>query len=278
MEDTILSLEKGAMERWRNGDPWGWTEISSEEVTYIDPGLTKPVIGLDEYKEHLKPIEGKIHYQGSEFIDPKVVVIGDAAVLSYNYRSSVYSQDGAVTSQTPWNTTEVYHYRAGQWKIVHTHWSFVQQKLPESLEIPIPVQMSRKEYDGVLGEILALESAAMERWRKGDPWGFTEISTAEVTYFDTGTPKRINGLDNLIAEYRLRERKIFYDVMDFIDPRVQVYGDLAILIYRFLSTRLNPDGSVSERTPWNCTEVFTRIDGQWRIIHTHWSYICGELT
>ena len=28
MKETILSLEKGAMERWRNGDPWGFVEIS----------------------------------------------------------------------------------------------------------------------------------------------------------------------------------------------------------------------------------------------------------
>lgn len=29
MEEIILSSEKAAMERWRQGDPWGWTEISA---------------------------------------------------------------------------------------------------------------------------------------------------------------------------------------------------------------------------------------------------------
>jgi hypothetical protein len=51
---------------------------------------------------------------------------------------------------------------------------------------------------------------------------------------------------------------------------------MAVLLYRFLSTHLNPDGSISSRTPWNCSEVFARIDGKWRIIHTHWSLIKGE--
>ncbi|HSB66302.1 MAG TPA: nuclear transport factor 2 family protein, partial [Anaerolineales bacterium] len=73
-----------------------------------------------------------------------------------------------------------------------------------------------------------------------------------------------------------REGKIFYDVMEFIDPCVQVYGDLAVLFYRFFSTRLSPDGSVSFRVPWNCSEVFRRMDGDWKIIHTHWSHIRGE--
>ena len=276
MKETILSLEKGAMERWRNGDPWGFVEISAEDMTYVDPGLTTPILGLEEFKAYMKQLEGKICYQGSEFIDPRVVVAGDAAVLSYNYRSSVITPEGTTISQTPWNATEVYFRRDGQWRIVHTHWSYVLHKLPESVQVPVPVQLSRKEYDGILGEVMALESAAMERWRKGDPWGFIEISAAEVTYFDTGTPQRLNGREALKAEYAQREGKIFYDVMDFIDPRVQVCGELAVLAYRFLSTCLNPDGSVSNRTPWNCTEVFVRIEGQWKIVHTHWSYIKGE--
>ncbi len=70
--------------------------------------------------------------------------------------------------------------------------------------------------------------------------------------------------------------KIFYDVMDFIDPRVQFCGDMAVLTYRFFSTRLNPDGSISSRTPWNCSEVYVRMDGRWWIIHNHWSFIKGE--
>jgi uncharacterized protein (TIGR02246 family) len=276
MKDTILSLEKQAMEQWRNGDPWGFVEISAEDICYVDPGLTRPILGLEEYKAYMKQVEGKIHYQGSEFIDPRVMVVGDAAVLSYNYRSSVLTPEGTILSQTPWNATEVYFRQDGQWRIVHTHWSFIQHKLPESVEVPVPVQLSRKEYDGVLGEVMALESAAMERWRKGDPWGFIEIYAPDVTYFDTGTPQRLNGLDAMRAELAQREGKIHYDVMEFIAPRIQVQGGAAVLTYRFFSTQLNPDGSISSRIPWNCSEVYARINGKWRIIHNHWSYIKGE--
>ena len=276
VKDTILTLEKGAMERWRNGDPWGFVEISAEDITYVDPGLTAPILDLEEFKAYMRQVEGRNRHQGSEFIDPVVVVVGDAAVLSYNYRSSVLSPEGITITQTPWNATEVYFLRNNEWRIVHSHWSYVQHKLPENVEIPLPVQLSRTKYEGVLGEVMALESAAMERWRKGDPWGFIEISAPEVTYFDTGTLQRLNGREALRAEYARREGKIFYDVMDFIAPKVQVCGELAALSYRFLSTWLNPDGSVSHRTPWNCTEVFVRVGGQWKIIHTHWSYIKGE--
>ena len=276
MEETILSLEKGAMERWRNGDPWGWAEISARQVTYVDPGLTQPIVGLEAYRAYLKQIEGQIHYQVSEFIDPRVVVVGDGAILSYNYRSTSTTPGGAVLSQALWNTTEVYFRLEGKWQIVHTHWSFVRHKLPARLEVPIQVELSAQEYPGVLGKVMALESAAMERWRKGDPWGFTEISAPDVTYFDSGTPQRINGLQALKAEYATRVGQIHYDVMEFIDPRVQVCGDMAVLFYRFFSTTLNADGSISTRTPWNCSEVFVRMRGGWKIAHTHWSLIKGE--
>jgi ketosteroid isomerase-like protein len=276
MNDDILALEQAAMERWRNGDPLGFVEISAEDICYVDPGLTKPILGLESYKAHMKQVEGKVYYQKSEFIDPKVVMVGEAALLSYNYRSSTLTLDGTVSSQTPWNTTEVYFKREGKWKIVHTHWSFIKQRVPEMVEVPLPVQSKRLEYDGVLGELMRLESAAMERWRKGDPWGFIELYSPEVTYFDTGTPQRINGREALRAEVQQREGKILYEVMDFIDPWVLVCGDMAVLFYRFLSTRLNPDGSVASRIPWNCSEIYVRMEGSWRIIHNHWSHIRGE--
>ena len=277
MEEIIMSLENGAMERWRNGDPLGWTEISDTNIIYTDPGLTKPVEGIENYKNFLKQIEGKINYQVSEFINPKVRRYADLAVLTYNYRGAKIDEDGSTIGEGLWNTTEVYYFKNGEWKIIHTHWSYINHKLPEQTEVPVLVRQPKIEYKGVLGELIALESAAMERWRKGDPWGFTDISAEEVTYFDTGTPKRIDGLDALKTEYAKRVGKIHYDVMEFIDPKIRVYGDTAFLFYRFFSTHLNPDGSIASRTPWNCTEVFVKISNQWKIVHTHWSLINGEV-
>lgn len=278
MESVILSLEKSAMERWRKGDPWGFVELCDEDICYVNPGLTRPILSLDEYIAFREPQRGKIHYQISEFIQPRVVIAGDAAVLTYNYRSAETNPDGTIKTETYWNTTEVYFKRLEQWKIVHTHWSYLLHKQPERVEVPLPVQSPPAEYSGVLAELMALESAAMERWRKGDPGGFLDLYAPEVTYMDTGTKQRVNGRDAMSARYKQLEGQIFYEVMDFIDPQVRVGGELAVLFYRFLSTRLKPDGSIASRTPWNCTEVYRKIDGQWRIIHNHWSLINGVRT
>lgn len=276
MQETIMSLEKGAMERWRCGDPMGWAEISADEITYIDPSLTKPIAGLEEYKKYLKQFEGKVNYQISEFIDPKIYNYGHLSVLTYNYRSATTGESGAIVGETLWNTTEVYCLFEDQWKIIHTHWSFVKHKLPDRTEVPVLVELSKKQYAGVLGEIIKLEASAMERWRKGDPMGFIHISAPNVTCFDTGTPKRLDGLAALKTEYTTRASKIQFDAMEFIDPRIQVHGDAAVLSYRFFSTHINADGSIQTRIPWNCTEVFSKIEGMWKIVHTHWSYINGK--
>ncbi len=276
MDETVLNLEKAAMERWRNGDPMGFLELSADDICYTDPGQTKPIIGIDAYRQFMQSLVGQVHYQRSEFIEPKVVLIGDAALLSYNYRSSVLDPQGVVLSQTPWNSTEVYFKRHGEWKIVHNHWSFLQHRLPTAVEVPLPVKSGEIKYDGILAELMRLETVAMDRWRKGDVYGFLELSDPDVTYFDTGTRQRINGLEALTAEYQPRHGKIFYDVMDFIEPWVIVNGDMAVLFYRFLSTHLNADGTIRSRTPWNCTEVFVRRQGAWKTIHTHWSFIRGE--
>jgi hypothetical protein len=94
-----------------------------------------------------------------------------------------------------WNSTEVYFKRKDRWQIAHTHWSFVNHGLPKELEISLPVELTPVSYEGLLGELMALESAAIQRWRKGDPWGFVELYAPEITYMDSGTPARINGID-----------------------------------------------------------------------------------
>ena len=42
-------------------------------------------------------------------------------------------------------------------------------------------------------QILMLERRALDRWGKGDPGGFLELYTADITYFDPLTAARIDG-------------------------------------------------------------------------------------
>jgi ketosteroid isomerase-like protein len=254
----------------------GFVELNADNIIYIDPGLAKPIIGIEEYRSAMEKIIGKVHYQGSEYIEPRVVEVGDAALLTYNYLSTEFSPNGTINWQTPWNVTVVFSKQSGSWKTVHAHFSYVNQQMRDRVEVPLMVSPTPVEYEGLLGELLKLERGAMERWRKGDPSGYMELYAQGVTYFDTGTPQRLNGWEAMQALYKTLEGKISYEVMDFIDPRLIDLDQLAVLFYRFFSTRLNHDGSVASRTPWNCTEIYQHFPGGWKIIHNHWSFIMGE--
>ena len=118
--ETLLVLERAALDRWGKGDPDGCLEISAPEVTYFDPFLEQRLDGIAALAAWYAPIRGKIRIDRDQIIDPRVQLYGETAVLTYRYDS--HGSESAMR----WNCTEVYHRYAGNWKIVHTHWSFTK--------------------------------------------------------------------------------------------------------------------------------------------------------
>lgn len=120
--------------------------------------------------------------------------------------------------------------------------------------------------DALLAELLALETAAMDRWGAGDPDGFLELSDDEVSYFDPWQPERLDSRAALARVYDGLRGQVQIDAYEFVTPAVVSAGDLAVLSFQFISR-----GSEGARR-WNTTEVYRRDpDRGWRIVHTHWS-------
>jgi ketosteroid isomerase-like protein len=120
----IIALEKAALDRWSNGDVYGYLELSASDVVYFDPYLDKRVDGLENLAELYKPLQGKIHASEYEMIDPKVQAVENMAVLTFNFKS----KEGE--KEYRWNCTEVYRKeKDGGWKIIQTHWSYTQPDL-----------------------------------------------------------------------------------------------------------------------------------------------------
>lgn len=114
--------------------------------------------------------------------------------------------------------------------------------------------------------IMALERAALERWGRGDPEGFLELSAADVVYFDPYVERRVDGREALRARYATIRGKIRVDRFEMLNPKVQVCGEAAVLTFNHVS-------HIDDRAVrWNCTEVFRRKGASWEIIQSHWSY------
>lgn len=132
--------------------------------------------------------------------------------------------------------------------------------------------------DDVAATVIALERGALERWGAGDPQGYIEIYAPELTYFDPVQEKRIDGLDAVKTMLAPYAGQIHVDRFDMIDPTVQHHGRIAVLTFNLLSYRTQADGTEAIVARWNATAVYRAIEGTWKSIHVHWSYMTPELT
>jgi hypothetical protein len=122
VSETILAMERAALDRWGKGDPSGFLEISAPDVCYFDPFMEKRIDNLEGLTKLYESIRGQVKVDTYELVNPRVQVVGDAAVLTFNYEAK------AAGKLFKWNCTEVYAKRNGKWQIIQTHWSETQPK------------------------------------------------------------------------------------------------------------------------------------------------------
>ena len=116
---TIINLERTALDRWGKGDPSGFLEICAPDVVYFDPGREMRIDGKEALSEYYESIRGLVSVERYELLNPLVQLIGEAAVLTFNYVSY-----GGSENAYRWNCTEVYRRTGDSWEIIQTHWSY----------------------------------------------------------------------------------------------------------------------------------------------------------
>ncbi|WP_327320451.1 YybH family protein [Streptomyces sp. NBC_01235] len=125
----LVEMETAALRRWGAGDPDGYLQICDEDVTYFDPFIERRINGLGELTRYYDRIRGLVRIARFELVEPLVVMGEGLAVLSFNF----VSEGG--NDRYRWNCTEVYRHGAHGWRIVQTHWSWVQPQ-PSTSEPP----------------------------------------------------------------------------------------------------------------------------------------------
>jgi ketosteroid isomerase-like protein len=129
--ETIIALERGALDRWGNGDPRGYLDMYAPGITYFDPSREARIDGLEAITALLAPLAGKIKTDRYDLTRAKVQHSGDIAVLSYNLVTYSKRPDGKpVTGR--WNVTSVYQKMSGAWKTIHNHFSFTKPELKDA--------------------------------------------------------------------------------------------------------------------------------------------------
>ncbi len=121
---TIIAMERAALDRSDKGDAMGFLEISDSDISYFDPGLERAIHGIEALRKYYLSFPVTEGAPG-EMTNAKVQVVGDVAVLTFNYASKSLK----TPKVTWWNTTEVYRRTPKGWRIMHTHWAYLKPEL-----------------------------------------------------------------------------------------------------------------------------------------------------
>ena len=126
--DEIISLERAALDRWGHGDPGGFLDLYGTDISYFDPQTAARIDGHEAMVEYYRPWTGKISIARYEMLNPRVVVDGNLALLTYNLVNYVRNENAGESVGSAWNSTAVYQHRDGRWQTIHSHWSFTRHK------------------------------------------------------------------------------------------------------------------------------------------------------
>jgi len=123
-------------------------------------------------------------------------------------------------------------------------------------------------------EIIALERSALDKWSQSNTRGYVDICADDVTWFDftPGKQLRIEGIEAIRNFMELMGKQIPPHKYDLANPKVQLYGNTAILTFHWNAS--TPDGQ--PLPSWKATSVYNWKDGKWRMVHGHWSVVQAE--
>lgn len=62
---------------------------------------------------------------------------------------------------------------------------------------------------------------------------------------------------------------------DMVNPKVQVYGDTAILTYNFVGVTRDKDGKVAPSNA-KSTRVYSKIGGKWMLVHANFAPVASK--
>ena len=118
-------------------------------------------------------------------------------------------------------------------------------------------------------EVLDITRRMLDAMYSGDPEVHRAHSAADMSSYEWYiAPQRIDG-----AEFHLKLIEAggngTLGFWEMLTPRVQVYGDTAIVSYTLLKTASGTEGQAASFSTMNETRVFVKLGGVWQMVHLH---------
>ena len=124
------------------------------------------------------------------------------------------------------------------------------------------------EQQSIAAQIIAREKSSVEAWQRKDKAFFADFLADDASYFSPMSPY----LDsepkvNFLPKFEQYAEMFKYNDVQMYNPRVQVYGDVAVLTYNS-----SVSGSMAGQ-PINYTSkmttVYVKQGNTWRVVHSH---------
>ncbi|HYY56123.1 MAG TPA: nuclear transport factor 2 family protein [Pyrinomonadaceae bacterium] len=124
------------------------------------------------------------------------------------------------------------------------------------------------EQQSVASQIIAREKASVEAWQRKDKAFFADFLADDATYFGPYTPYLdTEPKTNFIPKFEQVTEMFKYNDFQMYNPRVQVYGDTAVLTYTS-SVSATFGGQPLNYTA-KMTSVYVKQGNTWRVVHGH---------
>ena len=117
-------------------------------------------------------------------------------------------------------------------------------------------------------EVLEITRRMLDAMYSADPDVHRKHSAEDMSSYEWYiAPQRIDGLDFHLALIEGGGNGTS-SRLDMLTPRVQVYGDTAVVNYTLLKTTLGTN-TPPQFSTMNEARVFVKMDGVWKMVHLH---------
>lgn len=123
----------------------------------------------------------------------------------------------------------------------------------------------------VAEEVIAVTKAQWAAEMRNDVQAAMKNVADDYTEFNPDYPTRLDG-----KAMNVRLSEAFNSgsgdtvVAEMANPKVQVYGDVAILTYNYIGAAKNKDGEI-ESVKAKSTRVYVKQGGQWMLVHANFA-------
>nr|WP_319999243.1 nuclear transport factor 2 family protein [uncultured Draconibacterium sp.] len=126
-----------------------------------------------------------------------------------------------------------------------------------------------QDYTGESKIILETEKQALNEWGNRNVWGYLNLFASDATYFDTSTKMKLTGSEAIKSYTAPWNGSIYVPRHEMINVDIKVAGNVGVLSYNLYNFNESNDTTAL----WNSSEIYEKIDGNWKIIHSHWSLV-----